>query len=219
MVTIQTTVRLSTLDKLQLFTTLSTLNPVIGHSVQDLIISLPLHNGYPAQLVRDCLRLACNIDNLVLILPNLSPITLLNGVVLPRLTVFQTNLPHRTLPVFLALHPSITGLALDSCGGRRCCPLRGLNVAHATDLRCPARCLEGLARGQVGMATIHLTRLASMAALAIRSLSTSPLYSLAVDFFSDDYDILTRVVAAAPLLRKLKLVEKPRTQVRPRLIG
>ena len=73
--------------------------------------------------------------------------------------------------------------------------------------------MEGIARGQVAFATVNLTRLASMAALAVQALSTSPLYSLCINFFSDDYDILTRIVAAAPHLRKLKLVEIPRSQV------
>ncbi|RDX39483.1 hypothetical protein OH76DRAFT_1491102 [Lentinus brumalis] len=211
---IQTTVRLSSLGKIQLFVALATLNSTIGHAVQDLIISLPLHAGYPAQLVRDCLQLTPNVDNLLLVLPSFSPVTVLQGVSLPRLRTLSTNLPHRILLVFLTLHPSITALALDACGGRNRCPLRNLNLAHFSDLKCPAQCLEGLARGQVAVATVHLTRLASTATLAIRALSTSPLYSLAIDFFSDDYDILARVVAAAPLLRKLKLIEKPRVQRR-----
>ncbi|TFK83032.1 hypothetical protein K466DRAFT_655439 [Polyporus arcularius HHB13444] len=211
---IHNTARIVGLDQLQLFISLATVNPVIGHAVQDLTLSLPLHIGYPAQAVRECLRLTPNLDTLMLVLPDFSPSTIISGTLLPRLRTFATNLPHRALPVFLALHPSVTSLALESCGGRTRCPLRDLNLSQVSDLSCPARCLEGIARGQVAMATVNLTRLASMAALAIQALSTSPLYLLCINFFSDDYDILARIVAAAPRLRKLKLVEKPRAQRR-----
>lgn len=209
----QTTVRLARLDALEHFIALATINPLIGNAIQVLTIALPLRNGYPAQIIRDSLGLTPNVDTLVLILPDSSPATVLNGVILPRLRVFSTNLPHRVLPLFLSLHPLITGLSLEACGSRAECSLRDLNLVRVSDLRCPARCLEGIARGQVEVATVNLTRLASMAALALQSLSTSPLYSLSVEFFSDDYDILSRIVSAAPTLRKLKLVEKPRTQV------
>lgn len=127
--------------------------------------------------------------------------------------VFSANLPHRTLVMFLPLHPTITGLALKTCGGCARCPLDHLNLPHVTDLQCPARCVEGLAHGHVATATVHLTCLASMAATAINALSTSPLYSLTVEFFPNDYDILARITAAAPHLQKLKLIEKPQPQV------
>ncbi|KAI0647289.1 hypothetical protein C8Q79DRAFT_925854 [Trametes meyenii] len=51
-----------------------------------------------------------------------------------------------------------------------------------------------------------------MSSLAIQTLSSSRLYSLTVDYFSNDYDILDRVAMAVPNLRKLKLNEKHHPQ-------
>ncbi len=188
---------------------LANINPLIGNGVQHLTISRPLRLGYPAHIIRDSLQLAHNLDTLVLILPVASPITVLNGVVLPRLRVPGTNLPHRALLVFLTLHPSITGLSLNWCGSCVHCPLRDLDLACITNLHCLACCLQGIVRSQVEVATINLTHLTLMATLVVRALSTSLLYSLAIEFFSDNYNILSCIVAAAPLLHKLKLVEKP----------
>ncbi|KAI0753040.1 hypothetical protein C8Q80DRAFT_1267478 [Daedaleopsis nitida] len=206
----KTFVRLSHLDKLQLFVALAALNQAIGLAVEDLVISLPVDEGYPAQLLRDCLRLTPNLYMLILTVPTSLPATLLNGIIFHRLKVFSSNLPHCLLPSFLASHSSITSLSLHSCGGRTLCPLRDLGLTRVTDLKCPARCLQGLAHGQVAVATVNLTRMASLAALAINALSTSPIYSLTIDFFSNDFDILARIAYAAPRLRKLKLIEKPR---------
>ena len=82
-----------------------------------------------------------------------------------------------------------------------------------TDLQCPASCLRHIASGQVATATVNLTRTTSYSLIAVPFLSSSPLLSLTIDFYQSDHDVLTRIVSAAPLLRKLKLIEKPRAQV------
>ncbi len=198
---------------MELFVTLAGHNAAIARVIEDLEISLPLHTGYPASLLRELLRLPCNLETLTLALPSTSPPTILNGLLFPRLTVFTTNLPHLCLVSFLSAHPAIVSLTLQACGARNSCPLRQLNLGRLSELRCPARCMADIAHGQVASATVNLTRMASVAALAINALSTSPLWSLTIEFFSDDHDILARVAGAAPNLHKIKLLEKPRTQV------
>ncbi|TBU28224.1 hypothetical protein BD311DRAFT_807054 [Dichomitus squalens] len=54
---------------------------------------------------------------------------------------------------------------------------------------------------------MNLTRLSSLASLAIQSVSVSALYSLTTEFYSNELDILMRVAISFPNLRKLKLNE------------
>ena len=95
---------------LEAFVSLATYNVPVGLSVEDLTISLPLQAGYPARLVRRCLRLTTNVEALVLNLPPTSPRSVLDEVSLPKIKVFSTNLPHNALPRFLMAHRSITSL-------------------------------------------------------------------------------------------------------------
>ncbi|KAH9847485.1 hypothetical protein C2E23DRAFT_890017 [Lenzites betulinus] len=200
---------------LETFVLLGHYNANIGRVVEDFRITLPDHEGYPAHELRAALRLTPNIECLVLNLPVESPVTLLNGLQFPNLRVFSSNLPHRVLSTFLAAHPLLVSLALrGSCGRSAQCPLQGLELHHLSDLQCPSRCFVGIARGSLVTATVNLTRLTSMSSLAIQTLSSSRLYSLAVDYHSTDYDVLSRVAMAIPNLRKLKLNEKPHNQRR-----
>ncbi|TFK80422.1 hypothetical protein K466DRAFT_605346 [Polyporus arcularius HHB13444] len=211
---LQKVLRLTSLEKMELFIALAGHNGAIARVIEDLDISLPSRTGYPALVLRELLRLPRNIETLTLHLPSTSPPTILNGLLFPRLTVLTTNLPHHCLVSFLTAHPGIVSLTVQACGARHTCPLRDLNLGRMSQLQCPARCLAGIAHGHVTSATVNLTCMTSMAAVAINALSTSPLWTLTIDFFADDYDILTRIAGAAPNLRKLKLLEKPRAQRR-----
>ncbi len=174
------------LAALEAFVTLARFNPAIGLAVEDLNLSLPSDAGYPAQAVRDCLRFTPNLESLVLFLPPDSPITILNGLFFPSLCVFSTNLPHRTLRSFLDAHTSLTSLALRACGRGATCPLRGIELRRLANLQCPSRCFVGFIRGPLITATVNLARLTSMSFLAVQAASSSRLYSLSVDFFSND---------------------------------
>ncbi|KAI0366440.1 hypothetical protein BV20DRAFT_1055587 [Pilatotrama ljubarskyi] len=207
-------INLTSCRALEDFISLGHYNGNIGRVVEDLRIALPLNQGYPAQAVRNVLRLTPNIECLVLDLPSDSPVTLLNGLNFPNLRVFFTNLPHRVLVSFLTAHSSLTSLALRACGRSVICPLNGLELHHLVDLQCPSRCFVGIARGPLATATVNLTRLTSMANLAIQTLVASRIHTLTVDCFPSDYDILSRVVNAVPNLRKLKINEKFQPQRR-----
>lgn len=188
-------------------------NPNVGRVVEDLTIKLPPNAGYPAQAVRVALRLSPNLRSLVLELPSASPVTLLNGLEFTKLRIFFTNLPHRALVSFLNTHGALTALSLQACGRSHACPLQGVELRRLSDLQCPSRCFVGIVHGSLVTATVNLSRMNSMAALAIQTLSSSYLYCLTVDYFTNDYDVLLRVANAAPNLRKLKLNEKPQIQV------
>ncbi|KAI0655859.1 hypothetical protein C8Q70DRAFT_1057070 [Cubamyces menziesii] len=207
-------VHITTVPELQTFVMLGNYNENIGCAVEYLNISLPEGEGYPAQAVRAVLRMIPNVKCLVLNLPFESPVSLLNGVTLLSLRTLSTNLPHRGLVAFLVTHHFLTALMLGTCGRSATCPLRGLRLEGLQSLQSPSSCFTGITAGPLVTATVNLTRLTSMSALAIHNISSasSRLYSLAVDHFSNDYDILSRVAAAAPNLRKLKLNEKPTTE-------
>ncbi|KAI0827483.1 hypothetical protein BC628DRAFT_1418575 [Trametes gibbosa] len=201
-------VRITTLDGLRYFVAMVGCNANIGRIVEDFSISLPKDQGYPAQVVRAALRLTPNVECLVLDLPAESPVTLLNGLNFANLTAFSTNLPHRVLLSFLEAHTSLTALILRSCGRSATCPLRGLVLGRLNSLHSPSRCFSGIVPGPLVTATVNLTRLSSMSALAVQAISSSRLYSLTIDHFSNDYDVLSRVASGLPNLRKLKLNEK-----------
>ncbi|KAJ8457604.1 hypothetical protein ONZ51_g11428 [Trametes cubensis] len=207
-------IRITTLENLQHFVVLGNYNTNIGRVVEDLSIALPSNVGYPAQALRAALRLAPNIECLVLDVPAESPISLLSSLQFPNLRVFSTNLPHRALVAFLNSHPHLDALALRDCGRSAACPLRGVEFSNLTNLQCPSRCFVGILRGPLIAATVNLSRMTSMSSIALRSLSSSHLHSLTVDYFNNDYDVILHVINATPNLRKLKLNEKAQPQRR-----
>lgn len=140
-------------------------------------------------------------------LPAGSPTTLLNGLQYPDLRIFSTNLPHRGLISFLIAHPLLGSVILGSCGRSEACPLRGVELRSLTGLQCPSRCFAGIVQRSLVTATVALSRLNSMSTLAIQTI-TSRLHSLTIDYFTNDYDILARIAATLPHIRKLKLNEK-----------
>ncbi|KAI0654540.1 hypothetical protein C8Q70DRAFT_1058313 [Cubamyces menziesii] len=205
-------VRINTLDGVQSFVMMACYNRRIGLVVEDITISLPSGEGYPAQVLRAALGLIPNIECLVLNLPSESPITLLNQFSFTNLRIFSTNLPHRGLASFLYAHTLLTALILGSCGRSTTCLLQGLELRALESLQCPARCFIGIIAGPLVTATVNLTRLTSMSSLAIQNISSPRLHTLTVDHFSNDYDVLSRVATAVPNLRKLKLNEKPTSE-------
>ncbi|OJT07709.1 hypothetical protein TRAPUB_1399 [Trametes pubescens] len=200
-------VYISTLEALQHFVELVSINPNIGRIVQDFIIKLPSGDAYPAQAVRTALRLIPKVQCLVIELPAGSPTTLLNGLQYPDLRIFSTNLPHRGLVSFLVAHPLLGSVILGSCGRSEACPLRGVELRSLTGLQCPSRCFAGIVQRSLVTATVALSRLNSMSSLAIQTI-TSRLHSLTIDYFTNDYDILARIATTLPHIRKLKLNEK-----------
>lgn len=209
----QVGVSILSLETLAQFVLSASRDPAVGLVVEDLTISIPPDLEYSLEAIQRCLQLVPNVESLVLELPLPPPLTIMRGLMLCKIELFSTNLPHACLSSFLAGHPSLHSVVLRHCGDESRCPLGRLRLPHITELQCPSRCLPGIAHDRVARATVNLTRLASNAALVVHSLSASPLYSLSVDFFSNDYDTLSRIAAAAPRLQKLKLVEKPGVQV------
>ncbi|KAH9938778.1 uncharacterized protein BXZ73DRAFT_44524, partial [Epithele typhae] len=164
--------------------------------------------------IQRCLSLTPNVEVLAIHLPRPTPPTILSGILLPKLAVFTTSLPHRCIASFLLYNLSITALSIQACGLSLNCPLRRLDLRHITDIHGPARCVTHVADGQVRRATVNLTRLASSVSVAVQALATSPLHCLVIDFFSHDYNILTKVATSVPNVKALRLIEKPGAQDR-----
>ncbi|KAH9834089.1 uncharacterized protein C8Q71DRAFT_909099 [Rhodofomes roseus] len=210
----QVGVRITTIEGLESFVASASRIVSIGRVVEDLTLVLVDQAEDALDIVRRCLQLTPHIESLVLDLPFTPPVDFLDPFLFPKIQLLSTNIPHDCLSTFLSIHPSLRSLVLRYCGDHSICPLKDVSLAHIIELQCPSRCLPAIANGQVARATVNLTRLASNALLAIGALSSSPLYCLSIDFFPNDYDLLIRVAAAAPTIRKLKLVEKPRPQRR-----
>ncbi|RPD81758.1 hypothetical protein L226DRAFT_564423 [Lentinus tigrinus ALCF2SS1-7] len=142
---LQTVVRITSIESIELFVTLAGYNAAIARVVEDLEISLPTNAAYPAHLLRELLRLPTNIETLTLHLPSTSPPTILNGLLFPRLIAFTTNLPHHSLVSFLSAHCTLLSLALQliekPCAHRRFHharrPWNDLHQWHLTLLRLP----------------------------------------------------------------------------------
>lgn len=162
--------------------------------------------------LRSGLRACPNVADLTLILPKKTPDAVFFQVIFPRLRRFKTNLPHQAIKNFLFRHPSLTDLVVGDCGilARRQCPLADVDLGHINTLECTAVCVRYL----VHPGLIHLAvENKSTACFVPQMICTLPvmmpaLHSLSLDIFPDDGEILDSIARFAPMVRKVKLVEK-----------
>ncbi len=144
---------------------------------------------------------------------------ILHDIHLERLEFFKTNLPHRQLPPFLAAHQRLRELCLGSCHSApgEMCPLRFLHIHTYASVECPSDCVLGVAHPALyRLAVQEQNDGPSVVPVVLRALR-SPMVQLSrltLDFSPDDYDILATLVAVAPKLQKLKLLEKFGVHVR-----
>lgn len=118
--------------------------------------------------------------------------------------------------MFLSNHPTVTSLVLGSCGGASSCALRKIDLGHVKALECTSRCFNSVAKGQIVFAGVFLSDKTSKEKFtAVDMRSFSHIYSLTLEFHSNDYDVLDRVVRSAPSLVRLELIEKIQPQARP----
>ena len=93
------------------FMKLSEVEPRIGQALEELSIDLahPVF-AHPRSLfvycraMRNALRLSPNVTDLTLLIPNTTPPGIFSLVVMPRLRLFKTNLPHKTIASFVDVH-------------------------------------------------------------------------------------------------------------------
>ena len=159
------------------------------------------------------------LTDLILILPFDPALDALDTLQFPYLELFKTNISHRGLPQFLALHVSLTDLCLDSCGrgADAVCPLAPVDLRHVTTIECPLSCISGIAHPKLLRLTCerkgHLRPSSPTIPAVLRKLRTPlvSLFALTVDIFPDDYDILESIIPCAQRIERLKLLERPRT--------
>ena len=191
-------------------------DPDVALAVQ--VLTVRLHNPFPLDVLRRSLAAPIFITDLIIFLPlNTTPV-ILNNLLFPRLELFKTNLPHRFLVHFLSLHPSLTNLCLDACGrvADEACPLDCLDLQHISTVECPIGCVHGVAHPDVFRLTAQMQHPGEAESPAILTSIPAPfksLFTLTLDIFPDNYDILRSVVFAAPRVRVLKLLEHPRAPV------
>ena len=163
-----------------------------------------------------CLSLVPNVNILQLYITPPVSIAALARVTLPKVEVLKTNLPHRTLSVFVSVHPSLRALELEACGRSRSCAVSSASVQHITEMRCPAECAPRLVHDAVGRLRLDIIRPGLLVSDILKKFPT-PLYALDVltlEFSVSDRSLLRAVAANMPWVRNLKLVENRKPQVR-----
>ncbi|KAI0700644.1 hypothetical protein C8T65DRAFT_580128 [Cerioporus squamosus] len=160
--------------------------------------------------MRGILRLVPNVTDLTLMLLKSTPPDIFFLVFFPNLQLFKTNLPHAKVKQFIALHTSLTIIVLGPCGHEGRCALSDTDLGRVATVECSARCLEAVVRKKLVHLAVENNSTAICVPLIFRQLRTrmSELYSLTLDIFPADMDILVSIALVAPMVRKLKLIEK-----------
>jgi hypothetical protein len=138
------------------------------------------------------------------------------ALVFQSLTTLNINIPHAALAHFLLKHKEIQNLVLSGPCDSPTCPLTGCHLPRLEDLVCRPGCVRALTSGgplrwlgvrhnTVQDRSFQLTQLLDLTPIP----SSCILTTLHLDFDHTVTDLLTRIDAAAPCLRFLKLTESP----------
>ena len=163
--------------------------------------------------------LAPNLVDLDLLLSTPDLPGILDGVSLPQLCFFRTNVHHHILLPFLMAHKKIQVISLATCGSPEgmVCPLSPVNLPKLRTLCAPATCVPSLANADLFRLTLLASDGSSTPPLILRTMrSLSLVYSLTIDFCADDYDVLLGVIRTCSNVKKLKLLETSAAHVRTR---
>lgn len=147
----------------------------------------------------------------------------LQGLIFPKLNIFETNIPHAVIAPFLARHPTITNLVLDTCNATSTttfvpCPLSSCRLPHIEQLTCPKGCVRPLLSVVTPASPLYnlqvVQHTAQDSTFPLQGLfdfqripTSSWLYYLHVDFDHTAPNLFGAISAAAPLLETLRLVE------------
>ena len=134
-----------------------------------------------------------------------------------NLTTLHVNIPHATLAHFLVNHIDIQNLVLDGPCDLLTCPLTVCHLPRLEDLVCLPGCVRALTSAgsplqRLGVLhnTVQDYSFQTMQLLDLTRIPSSCiLTTLRLDFDHTVTDLLTRIDAAAPGLRFLKLTESP----------
>lgn len=130
--------------------------PWLGTRIEHL--QIVLDNPFPLNALHQCLKYMPNVTDLILLFLDPDIPALLDGVHLPNIQYFHTNVDHHLLPGFLASHPTITTLQLGECGhGQLPCPLEGTVLGQLRGISGPGKCVAHLARTRVSRLTMELS--------------------------------------------------------------
>ncbi|KAI6009263.1 hypothetical protein BKA83DRAFT_4487760 [Pisolithus microcarpus] len=169
-------------------------------------------------LLRKCILLLQNIEDLELHLVKLSPsswIHVLRRVRFKKLQFFSSNCPHDVLAPFLSAASTMRSLQLlVGCGSGQC-HLEGRALPLLTDVTAGNACITSVVDNNPVERVVIIDvgicdNLAFPFAIKSLSASTSTITTLHIDFDPDHRDILRQLHEVAPELTALKLVERQR---------
>ena len=126
--------------------------------VRDAHIDLKQSAVVSSRALRLLLLHALNITDLTLYFPHPAPTIDLEGIILPNLYLFNTNLPHNMLTTFLTPNLTICQLQLQGpgCGSSSVCPLDDVDLDGVDTLACHYSCLPYVVGPQVSALTVTL---------------------------------------------------------------
>lgn len=214
----QDTVFFSKLQDLISFVEIAVLKPEYGVVITHLSVTMSvsaLERDILQKVLGACLTLTPNLIILELVTTPSFPIDSLDNIVLPRIEVLKTNIPHRALSHLVTMHPSLRALDILSCGRAVKCPLASFND-YITEIRAPIKCAPALVHGHTSRLCLDSDGSNITASDVIPKITAPPLalYVLTVDFKIGEISILSAIATAFPQLRNLKLLEKSRRAVR-----
>ncbi len=215
----QAVLNLSSLPEVVAFVRIAELDAKFGQAVRELSITVsPSEFSEHAAratycpTIRSVLRLTPKVTDLTLLLPKSTPPDVFFLVRFRDLVFFKTNLPHHKVKPFVVMHDrTLAVLVLDHCGADVQCPLASdVDLGSLSELECDASCVRALASSNLAHLRVKNDSTARCLPVIFRQLPTSlpELYSLTVDFYPADVDILRSIILVAPRVTKLKLLEK-----------
>ena len=92
--------------------------------------------------------------------------------------------------------------------------MANIDLKHIVVLECRLSCMSAITHA--GLCRLSVTNGSTQrVSTVIRALPTPPqdLYSLILDFFPDEHNVLANIAFACPRLRKLKLIEQEQSLV------
>ncbi|KAJ3540540.1 hypothetical protein NM688_g6213 [Phlebia brevispora] len=182
--------------------------------ISDLYVIPGINIPLPNRLLRSLFSSLSSVTDLRLFLPARTSASLFSGVHFSQLVLLETNLPHSRLIDFISRHSTLKILALGACGRSKQCPLGVLDLGGVTDLQCPVDCVPKLVHVHLTRLSVYIDSFSTQVSLLIPPFRLYSVTLLTMEILHDDYDILRTVITVAPLVRKLKLVEKVNSSTR-----
>lgn len=208
--------RISYAGHLQKFAAELLADRALGQRIDTFEINMPFEDvALDFALIKRCLQVMPHLTDLTLELPFRLPVqvdTILADVELPELQWFRTNLPHSAVAGFLEDARNVKNLFVlvlgGDCGHEGRCALHQVDLASMRNVECSVGCFRHFRSPSITRLALHNKTPAVLTSVALQqTIPYANITHFTLQFYSDDYNVLDKVAAFAPNLRKLRLTE------------